>query len=241
MNNPNHSCNILFVNPPSIPYTYLAESLKDKSLPIAQVIAMPMGILYLSAVLEEQIDDCNIKILDLAKSVRSFSKNKKRQNIDIDDFFFQEISSQEWDNFVPDFIGLSILFSTAHKTSGHIADSLKKLYPNAPIIVGGMHATSAVESLLEIPSVDYVCRGEAESIIVQVAKSAKSNDDLEKIPGIIGGKKLEQSQKNGIKNTESAPLIDDLDEIPYPAWHLLEMSEYVGVDSRARIVEISHD
>lgn len=154
-----------------------------------------MGILYLSGVLEENIDNCNIKILDLAKCVRSYSKNKKRKNIDIDDIFLQEISSQKWNKFTPEFIGISILFSTAHKTSGHIADSLQQLWPNSPIIVGGIHATSAVESLLEIPSVVYVCRGEAGSIVVQVAKSAKSNDDLEKIPGIISVKNWSKAKR----------------------------------------------
>jgi len=232
--------NILFVNPPSIPYVHLEKCLENKSSPISQVIAMPMGILYLASMLEKDLPNCNIRILDLAKKVREYGSSENRIDINLDDYIDFEIKNFTKDGFTPDFVGISVLFSTAHKTTGQISNSLKNFWPNSPIIVGGMHATNAVEELLEFNSIDYVCRGEAESIISHFAQGIRNNDDLEKIPGIIGRKKLVQNPVS--RSLDSAPLINDLDEIPHPAWHLLPMLEYVGFDGRARNMdEIAHD
>ena len=55
------------------------------------------------------------------------------------------------DDWVPDYIGISVLFSTAHKTTGEISKSLKKIFPGRPIVVGGMHATNAVEKVYVAP------------------------------------------------------------------------------------------
>ena len=51
---------VLFINPPSMPYNHVVMSLENRQRDIAnfvrQAVTMPMGILYLSAVLEEEIE-----------------------------------------------------------------------------------------------------------------------------------------------------------------------------------------
>ncbi|SVC44898.1 uncharacterized protein METZ01_LOCUS297752, partial [marine metagenome] len=139
------------------------------------------------------------------------------------------------DDWVPDYIGISVLFSTAHKTTGEISKSLKKIFPGRPIVVGGMHATNAVEKLLKFESIDYVCRGEGESIIVEFSNIIQSCGDVEKIQGIYGKTKLKNNQIDGLN--ESAPLVENIDEIPFPAWHLLPMNDYIVPSGRARKID----
>ena len=69
-------------------------------------------------------------------------------------------------------IGISILFSTAHKTCMDLAEICKEIWPKTPIVLGGMHSSNAVDSILKNKAVDYVCKGEAESIIVEMVQKA---------------------------------------------------------------------
>ena len=241
--------NILFINPPSMPYHHVAMSLEKNVVDITnfvkQPIAMPMGILYLASVLERDIPDVNIRILDYAKALRETLSGPSHKYSGIDEFLDDVLASQIPQDFTPEFVGLSILFSTAHRTAGFIADAIKRRWPDAPIVVGGMHATNAVPSLLAMPSIDYVCRGEAESVITELVKRLGNNEEVESIGGIHGRKKLaEVEASGGTKCVESCALIDDLDEIPLPAWHLIPMEEYVhSVGSRVAKVSdaIEHD
>ena len=85
-----------------------------------------------------------------------------------------------------DVVGLSILFSTAHKSSLCIAAAVKSRWPGVPTVFGGMHATNAVESLLEAPAVDYVCRGEAETIISDLVWRLRGGGDPQDLLGPLG-------------------------------------------------------
>jgi anaerobic magnesium-protoporphyrin IX monomethyl ester cyclase len=240
---------VLFVNPPSMPYYQIVQSLENKrphigNLARQQPIAMPMGILYLSAVLERDFPDIEIRILDYAKALREYLAEGRTDLDTIDEFVDLLLASRVPESFRPDMVGMSILFSTAHRTTCFIADRVKRRWPNAPIFVGGMHATNSVPRLLETPAIDYVCRGEAESIISKVLATCLEGGDCEAIRGIHGRKKLAAAQTSGGACRESADLIYDLDEIPYPAWHLLPMEEYVhSPGSRVLRVndEVDHD
>jgi anaerobic magnesium-protoporphyrin IX monomethyl ester cyclase len=225
---------VLFINPPSIPYTHVMDALGNRELDIPQPISMPMGILYLSAVLERDIPGVRIVIADLARAIRDFAESADRHDTTFDEFVTDALTGLVPAEFEPDFIGISILFSTAHKSTGHIAEAARRRWPDAPIVVGGMHATNAVASLLEMPAISHVCRGEAESIISTLLRTVMAKGDCEAIPGVFGRTKL--AKVTG-KPCENAPTIDDLDQIPFPAWHLLPMEKYVhSLRSRARHV-----
>lgn len=231
---------VLFVNPPSIPYAHLVKALTNCYY-LEQVVAMPMGILYLAATLERDFPGIDMRVVDLARAVNKYNDSPVRQSVNIQEFAAFVLKDQVPEDFVPDVIGLSILFSTAHKSSLHIAAALKERWPGAPIVIGGMHATNAVEALLESRNVDYVCRGEAESIISSFVQSIIEKGVAEGIPGIVDRTRLDTDRRGAL--AESAPLINNLDEIPFPAWHLLPMDEYVYAKySRSkRIDTIAHD
>jgi anaerobic magnesium-protoporphyrin IX monomethyl ester cyclase len=125
----------------------------------------------------------------------------------------------------PDLIGISVLFSTAHKSTLRIAEVCKSIWPEAPLIVGGMHATNAAAQLLDNPAIDFVFRGEGEAVVADLLLAPSAD-----FPGVVG--------RADVNAKDSAPLIHDLDTIPHPAWHLIPMREYVfAASSRARNLE----
>ena len=223
---------VLFVNPPNIPFHKVKEILASKSGKVR--LNMPMGILYLAAVLERDCPDSTIKIVDFMKSLKDFVSSHDRTSTTADEFFYKEFDRLFDDNFVPDMVGISILFSTAHNSVQPISKAIKRKWPNTKLVVGGMHATSAVESLLSISDVDYVARGEAESIIIDLAKACVEKGDIEKIQGVIGRNKFASDNKFKTELSKRAPMIDNLDEIPFPAWHLIPMDDYSATGRRVR-------
>ncbi len=196
---------ILWVNPPSVPYGMVIRRLAGETVDLDQTVAMPMGILYLAAVLEHAAPDIQMEILDLAKCYREWYDAGERPTT-LEHFLTEAFAACR----APDWIGISVLFSTAHRTTLEIAKVAKRLWPDAPIVVGGMHATNAVAQLLGDPAIDAVCRGEAEEIIPMAVRG-------QAVPGVVRrGDRL-----------STCPLPKDLDALPFPAWHRLPMAEYL--------------
>ena len=208
----------LFLIPPSIPYKYLARALQGEPSPFAQSVVIPLGPLYLSSVLERDFPDCDIRIMDMARIYRNHFDSENLPKTNLFDMTIQGLS--EYD-FTPDFVGISVIFSSAHRSVKIVADAAKQRWPETPVIVGGNHATNATKLLFSYDSVDYVFRGEGEAVISDIAVAARDGVNLETVQGVISRKKLSQQPL-----MEAAPLIDDLDSIPFPAWHLLPMEEY---------------
>ena len=233
--------NVLFLNPPTVPYNILVRSLDNPIKHFSQVVAMPMGILYLGAVIQKNLPDANVDVLDLAKSLRERNNLNDREAISVKDFFRDALEKSLVEGYEPTIIGISILFSTAHHTCMDFAQVCKEIWPKTPIVVGGMHATSSVDLILENKAVDYVCRGEAESNMVEMVQKANQGEPLDTIQGVVGRLKLAESRLNNT-TLPSSPLVDNLDEIPLPAWDLIPMSDYIGSSNRARRMdEITHD
>lgn len=91
---------------------------------------------------------------------------------------------------------------------------------NIPVFVGGVHITLLPESLPK--EFDFGVYGEGEETIVEVVDFLSSggnsgSSDMEKIKGLI------LHTVDGIKLTESRPLIEDLDSIPLPDRDLLNI------------------
>jgi len=223
--------NILFLNPPTIPYKAVVHILDNQKKSLSRVIGrqrinMPMGILYLGAVIQKSLPDANINVVDFAKILREHSDRNDREAISVERFIRDALKKSLAESYQPTMIGISILFSTAHKTSMDLAEVCRKIWPKTPIVLGGIHSTSAVDSILENKAVDYVCRGEAESIIVEMVQKADQGEVLDTIQGVISRSKLAESKVNK-HALPSSPLINNLDEIPFPAWNLIPMSEYI--------------
>ena len=91
----------------------------------------------------------------------------------------------------------------------------KKRHPDVKIVLGGVHVSFQPEEMMKLCPADIVVRGEGEVTLVELIDALDENRSLDEVQGI-------SYRKDGIvHHTPDRPLIKDLDEVPFPAYHLL--------------------
>ena len=107
-----------------------------------------------------------------------------------------------------------------------IAESVKKLRPNATIVFGGPQASVVdVATLKAFPFVDLVLRGEAEISLPALIAELATEVRLHQVAG------LTYRDASEVRRNGNAPVIDDLDALPSPAYHLSQYLEGVKIAS----------
>jgi len=118
-----------------------------------------------------------------------------------------------------------IIWSTATpsiKSDLALADEIKKIDSRIMTAVFGTHVTTLSKECLEATEgLDVVIRNEPEESIAALADSLVNNGPLEEVAGIS----YKDSDGQIIHNPER-PFIQDLDSLPIPAWHLLDLERY---------------
>jgi len=163
----------------------------------------PLNLMYLAAALEK--DSAEVNIID--DDLKQKGPNK----------LANEISKLD-----PNVVGITATTASINTALNYI-DSIKKNLPNVLTVVGGSHATFLPEDTLkECKGLDVVVIGEGEETIVDLTNNYIKNGfkNLNEVKGIA-------YKNNGvIKRSESRELIKNLDEIPFPARHLLPFESY---------------
>ena len=120
----------------------------------------------------------------------------------------------------PQIVGITCGSATYPKCI-ETAKIIKETKPDCRIVVGGWHASYMPDSLLAHSEIDYVVMGEGERAITQLATAVISGneDQATTIPGVACNR-----LGKTIKNTPR--FIENMDEIPYPARHLLPLELY---------------
>ncbi len=118
----------------------------------------------------------------------------------------------------PDFVVLDSTTPSIHSDIS-CAQNVKRLAPHAAVIMVGPHATSVPEETLRNANgaVDVVCRGEYDFTVRDVVSSFPNVKEVEGITYWNGG---------DIQSTPDRPLIKNVDDIPFPAWHQLNLMDY---------------
>ncbi|MDK2782037.1 MAG: anaerobic magnesium-protoporphyrin monomethyl ester cyclase [Archaeoglobi archaeon] len=181
---------VLLINPP--------ES-TNKYRTFLNVLAPPLGIAYIGAVLEE--NGISVKIID-APALR----------MSIDDVL-GEIKRES-----PNLIGITC----TTPIMPHVSKLMKRIREegiDAPIVCGGNHPTFCDEDTLR-SGADFVVRGEGEITLLELYRTIENGGELERVKGI-------SFLKDGkLVRTEEREKIEDLDSLPFPARHLLPMDRY---------------
>ena len=116
----------------------------------------------------------------------------------------------------PDVLGFTCL-TPRYGAIVNLARACKSKRPEIVVVIGGAHVSGTGPSVLKDPAIDVAVYGEGERTIVALLDSDKT---LAGVPGIY--------RRDGcdIVTNEPAPLVDRLDDLPYPAWDLLDTSVY---------------
>ncbi|MBF0212173.1 MAG: B12-binding domain-containing radical SAM protein [Magnetococcales bacterium] len=107
-------------------------------------------------------------------------------------------------------VGFSTLCSTFHR-SLRLASQIKALNPQVLLVMGGPQASAVAVSLLQRHAcVDLIFRGEAEAGWAAFLEGKPWSE----IPGLV------YRHQNAVQETPPAPLLMDLDQLPFPAFDL---------------------
>lgn len=160
----------------------------------------PLGIAYIAAVLEKEGYIC--KIMDLSGSKYDLGE-------------LQKILLNE----KPDIVGISSITPTFPEAL-QIARATKAKLPETIVVMGGIHTTVRPHDALNTPYVNIVVRGEGEITFKELLQKISQGKSIDKILGISFKNEEE------IIHNESRPPIEDLDSLPFPAWHLMPLEKY---------------
>lgn len=109
------------------------------------------------------------------------------------------------------------------------ADRLRLLLPDTPIVLAGsVTADAARQALATNPRLDAATWGESEAVVEDLARAAAAGDDWRAVPGVVS------RQDGQLVTGPPHPGIADLDELPYPAWDLVDWRFYGGTAHRHR-------
>jgi anaerobic magnesium-protoporphyrin IX monomethyl ester cyclase len=109
-------------------------------------------------------------------------------------------------------VGISYLTPLKH-TVERTAELVKEINQDIKIIVGSFHPTFCPEEVMQNPDIDFVIRGEGEIPLLRLVKELKKDSlKWETVP------RIHYRDKDGqIQNNTGTNLINNLDELPFPA------------------------
>jgi radical SAM superfamily enzyme YgiQ (UPF0313 family) len=119
-----------------------------------------------------------------------------------------------------DIIGLSSIFTAQSSMVLELARFVKDTEPDKLVIAGGVNARHQRRRFFDA-GVDVIALSESEHTIVEIAEAVRGRRTLTETPGIAyrDGRGVEIVNPPGI-------VIDNLDELPMPAWDLLPLNRY---------------
>ena len=169
----------------------------------------PIGLCYVAAVLEQ--DGYNVKIYDPIPTRNGFSKK-------FDDSL-RELN--------PEIVAFTC---TAPQEDPCFAQAklAKEFNPNILTVIGGPLISSDGERIVKNEYIDLAVQGEGEITFPELVKAFEIKKGFKGIKGVI--------YKKGNKVIKNQPreLIQDLDSLPFPARHLLDMEWYSRKNSMIR-------
>jgi anaerobic magnesium-protoporphyrin IX monomethyl ester cyclase len=169
----------------------------------------PLGLLYLISVLEQV--NYSVDFVDYQVFPRL---NPQEDPFDLDHAlaFIGETSNIVGFSCMANLLPFTLL----------VAERIKRQHPERTVLLGGVGPFGVETLILErFPWIDIVVRGEAENTLPQLMKSLPELNGIAQVPGVF------YRQRDGsIQQTGQAPRITNLDTLPLPAYHRLDMSLY---------------
>ncbi|MBU1881761.1 MAG: radical SAM protein [bacterium] len=169
--------------------------------PDSEIVAAPapLGAMSLAAYIRKRRGSDELKIYDARVN---YTGNDKLTQIIAD--------------YKPDLLCITA-FSLEMEVSHDLAARVKKVIPDCKIFLGGPYPTSDPASAIADKNIDIAFIGEGEQSFLKVLNALDNGGDLGDIPGIT------YRQNGSVIDNGYHDMIDDLDEIPVPAWDLVDL------------------
>ena len=121
----------------------------------------------------------------------------------------------------PKAVGLTYLTPTKNVIE-KLTRLVKEIDSTIKVIAGGHHATFCPSDVMKNPHVDFVVRGEGEIPLLRLMETIRSDTtNWSDVPGIAY-----RNASGEVVSTEEAPMVEDLDSLPFPARDLVMDCDY---------------
>jgi len=172
----------------------------------------PLGILYIAAVLEA--DGHEVEVIDAWARCLSLEE------------VLALVLEGAWD-----LVGFNTLTSNGEWVY-RICKRIKEVQPETRILLGNVHASVYASFFLEQGCCDFVAHGEAEYIVRDLCRALERNTSVTDVGG------LSLLVDGAPKRTGQGSVVQNLDELPIPSRHLVDMRLYT---SRNFVTKINAD
>ncbi len=163
---------------------------------------IPLGLAYLGAVAEKE--GHQVTVIDCQAEKLSYDNFRSR---------IAQVPS--------DIVGVTsttLLYNSAKE----ILTIAKQIHPDAITMIGGSHVSFWDENALnECPEIDVIVRREGEITFIELIKAIDAKKSFAGILGITF-----RSKDGKIVRNADRPFFEDLDSLPFPAFHLLPLDAF---------------
>src|SRR3989339_245117 len=182
----------------------------------------PLALLYLASYMEQ----CNFDpmIFNIESCVND--NGIYIWNYDIKVLFAQLRT------FDPDVIAITCPYSGRWPFTQRLLHIIKNNFENVIIILDGIHPTSFPEYCLRSSAADFIVLGEGELSSVELINHIFTDKNYSDIDGIAY-----KNNSDVIVNPKTI-FIDDLDSLPFPAYHLIDIKRYEHLCRNDRMSQI---
>ena len=171
------------------------------------VVQVPHGLLYVAASLRRAGFD-RVSVLD----ARMERLNRKEL-------------SRRIKEYSPDVVGITGISLDASEV--HVVAALaRENAPGCKVVIGGPYTSSSPEAIVGDPNVDFAVIGEGERTACELVSALEKGADVSGISG------LAYRGPGGAVFGPPRSMIEDVDDIPFPAWDLLDMERYFSLWAR---------
>tara|TARA_Y100000294_G_scaffold153277_1_gene152084 strand:- start:930 stop:2597 length:1668 start_codon:yes stop_codon:yes gene_type:complete len=165
---------------------------------------LPWNLCQMAAMIEGICSD--VKIIDAYKE--NLSKEQLKQEIK---------------KFKPDIVGLTVLMDQYGEAAHIAANIVKNVSKNIINVIGGVYVTANPKRIMIDKNFDYVVMGEGEYVFQQIVGFYSNACDLPE-RGIC----FRKNSNGDVENRGHAAFIKNLDALPKPAYHLIDLLSYTS-------------
>ncbi len=168
---------------------------------MGEYLPPPTGLLALAAYVEQELPEVRIDVLDCQAERKGWKDIERRIETDS-----------------PSMVASSGFTCNAY-VCARVSEIAKTVDSDIVTVVGGQHfSATPEESLRDFPEIDFVIRGEGEVTLVELIRALRAGSEVARVSGL-------SFRHNGeIVHTPERRLIENLDSLPYPAYHLVEQN-----------------
>lgn len=130
-------------------------------------------------------------------------------------------------------VGISSMTGYQIKSGLEVAEYVRKINKEIPLVWGGWHPTLLPKETIQHPLVDIIVKGQGEITAVEISNCFKEKLPLTEIEGILyklNGKALENKNRK----------LEDINSFPQIPYELVDVSKHLIYDPKNKIKMISY-